>query len=113
MNARLNISKTVFEDEAFEVYLTHLLDAIVSKGDAQETSHKHLRDTELASQEIAQMLKPLATLLAHNAQRADFIELGDSIVNLKRDAWFNIVVHSFDTNTALGRYFLEALSTYA
>ena len=38
MNARLNISKTVSEDEAFEVYLTHLLDTIVSKGDAQETS---------------------------------------------------------------------------
>ncbi|OSS54503.1 hypothetical protein B5807_01599 [Epicoccum nigrum] len=113
MNARLNISKTVSEDEAFQVYLTHLLDTIVSKGDAQETSHKHLRDTELASQEIAQMLKPLATLLAHNAQRADFIELEDSIVNLQRDAWFNIVVHGFDTNSDLGRQYIEELRTLA
>jgi phosphatidylinositol 4-kinase len=113
MNARLNISKTVSEDEAFQVYLTHLLDAIVSKGDAQETSHKHLRDIELASQEIAQMLKPLATLLAHNAQRADSIELDDSIVNLQRDAWFNIVVHGFDTNSDLGRQYIEELRTLA
>ncbi|KAF9692335.1 hypothetical protein EKO04_009440 [Ascochyta lentis] len=113
MNARLNISKVVSEDEAFEVYLTHLLDTIVSKGDAQETSHKHLRDTELASQEIAQMLKPLATLLARNAQRADSIELDDSIVNLQRDAWFNIVVHGFDTNSDLGRQYIEELRTLA
>lgn len=113
MNARLNISKAVSEDEAFEVYLTHLLDTIVSKGDAQETSHKHLRDTELASQEIAQMLKPLATLLARNAERADSIELDDSIVNLQRDAWFNIVVHGFDTNSDLGRQYIEELRTLA
>ncbi|KAF1360229.1 hypothetical protein EJ07DRAFT_155213 [Lizonia empirigonia] len=113
MNARLNISKAVSEDEAFKVYLTHLLDTIVSKGDAQETSHKHLRDTELASQEIAQMLKPLATLLARNAERADSIELDDSIVNLQRDAWFNIVVHGFDTNSDLGRQYIEELRTLA
>jgi hypothetical protein len=113
MNARLNISKTVSEDEAFEVYLTHLLDTIVSKGDAQETSHKHLRDTELAAQEIAQMLKPLATLLARNSQRADGIELEDTIVNLQRDAWFNIVVHGFDTNSNLGRQYIEELRTLA
>lgn len=113
MNARVNISKVVSEDEAFEVYLTHLLDTIVSKGDAQETSHKHLRDTELASQEIAQMLKPLATLLARNAQRADSIELEDAIVNLQRDAWFNIVVHGFDTNSDLGRQYIEELRTLA
>lgn len=112
MNARLNISKSV-SDEAFEVYLTHLLDTIVSKGDAQETSHKHLQDTELASQEIAQMLKPLATLLAHNAQRAESIELDDTIVNLQRDAWFNIVVHGFDTNSDLGRQYIEELRTLA
>lgn len=113
MNARLNISKVVSEDEAFEVYLTHLLDTIVSKGDAQETSHKHLRDTELASQEIAQMLKPLAALLARNAQRADSIELDDAIVNLQRDAWFNIVVHGFDTDSDLGRQYIEELRTLA
>jgi phosphatidylinositol 4-kinase len=114
MAARLNLSREISADEpTFEVYLTHLLDTIVSKGDAHETSHRHLRDTELAAQEIAQLLKPLALLLEKNAERAEFAELDDSIITLQRDAWFNIVVHGFDLQSDLGKYYREELRTLA
>ncbi|EMD85075.1 hypothetical protein COCC4DRAFT_45488 [Bipolaris maydis ATCC 48331] len=114
MAARLNLSKEITAGEdAFEIYLMHLLDTIVSKGDAQETSHRHLRDTELAAQEIAQLLKPLAVLLERNAERPEYAELDDSIIGLQRDAWFNIVVHGFDLLSDLGKQYREELRTLA
>ncbi|CAN9411102.1 unnamed protein product [Alternaria alternata] len=114
MAARLNLSKEISADEpTFEIYLTHLLDTIVSKGDAQETSHRHIRDTELAAQEIGQLLKPLALLLERNAERAEYSELDDSIIGLQRDAWFNIVVHGFDLLSDLGKQHREELRTLA
>lgn len=114
MAARLNLSKEITADEpTFEIYLTHLLDTIVSKGDAQETSHRHLRDTELAAQEIAQLLKPLAVLLGRNAESPEYAALDDSIIGLQRDAWFNIVVHGFDLLSDLGKQYREELRTLA
>jgi phosphatidylinositol 4-kinase len=114
MNARLNMSTGISaSDDAYEVYLSHLLDTIVSKGDAPETSHRHMRDTELAAQEIAQLLKPLAVLLSRNARYDDWSETSDSILGLQRDAWFNIVVHGFDTLSDLGKKYREELKTLA
>jgi phosphatidylinositol 4-kinase len=114
MNARLNMSKEISaDDDAYHVYLSHLLDTIVSKGDAPETSHRHMQDTELAAQEIAQLLKPLAVLLSRNAKHDDWSETSDSIISLQRDAWFNIVVHGFDTLSDLGKKYREELKTLA
>jgi phosphatidylinositol 4-kinase len=114
MNARLNMSKEISaDDDAYHVYLSHLLDIIVSKGDAPETSHRHMQDTELAAQEIAQLLKPLAVLLSRNAKHDDWSETSDSIISLQRDAWFNIVVHGFDTLSDLGKKYREELKTLA
>ncbi|KAH9860737.1 hypothetical protein J1614_012069 [Plenodomus biglobosus] len=112
ISARLNMCREIsVKDDNFEIYLAHLLDTIVSKGDVQETSHHRLRDTELAAQEIAQLLKPLAALLERNA--AQITELDDSIINLQRDAWFNIVVHGFDVLSDLGKQHREELRTLA
>ncbi|KAI8935711.1 hypothetical protein NX059_007232 [Plenodomus lindquistii] len=112
MSARLNLSREIsVQDDTFEIYLTHLLDTIVSKGDTQETSHHRIRDTELAAQEIAQLLKPLAVLLECNS--AQITELDDAIINLQRDAWFNIVVHGFDILSDLGKQYREELRTLA
>lgn len=114
MNARMNLSTEISaKDSSYEVYLTHLLDTIVSQGDAQESSHHHLRLTELAAQEIAQLLKPLATLLARNTEHAGSPEFENSIIHLQRDAWFNIVVHGFDTLSELGRQYRDELGTLA
>lgn len=114
MNARLNMSTEISaEDDHYDIYLMHLLDTIVSKGDAPETSHRHMRDTELAAQEIAQLLKPLAVLLSRNAKHDELATMSDPIINLQRDAWFNIVVHGFDTLSDLGKQYREELKTLA
>lgn len=85
----------------------------MSKGDAHEVTTRHLRDTELAAHEIAQLLAPLSVLLSRNAEDTELAELDDSIINLQRDAWFNIVVHGFDMTSQLGRQHLKELRTLA
>ncbi|KAF1996104.1 hypothetical protein P154DRAFT_525820 [Amniculicola lignicola CBS 123094] len=114
MEARVALSNEIKSTSpAFEVYLTHLLDTIVSKGDAHDTTNRHLRDTELAAREIAQLLSPLAVLLSKNAGCTDLASLDDSILSLQRDAWFNIVVHGFDLSTQLGKQYMSELRTLA
>jgi phosphatidylinositol 4-kinase len=114
MSARLSLSNEIkTTSPAFEVYLTHLLDTIISKGDAAEVTNKHLRDTELAAQEIAQLLSPLATLLSRTVDAPEVGELDESLVALQRDAWFNIVVHGFDLTSHLGKEHINELRTMA
>lgn len=85
----------------------------MSKGDASETHHRHDRETELAAQEIAQLLPPLALLLARRADLTDPSQLDDHILGLQRDAWFNIVIHGFDLTSSLTKEHLEELRTLA
>ncbi|KAF2109092.1 hypothetical protein BDV96DRAFT_586559 [Lophiotrema nucula] len=114
MSARLHLSREIkAPDDAFEIYLSHLLDSIVSKGDAHDGANRHLRDAEFAAQEIAQMLSPLAVLLSENAAHTDLADLDEEILNLQRDAWYNIVVHGFDMTTSLGKQYINELRTLA
>lgn len=112
MNARLHLSREIGSDSSlFEVFLTQMLDTIVSKGDASETQTRQVRDTELAAQEIAQLFSPLALLLSRNVKQNELYQLDDSIISLQRDAWFNIVVHGFDLNSPLTKKHIEDLKT--
>jgi phosphatidylinositol 4-kinase len=114
MNARLTISKEVSTAAPeYEIYVTHLLDTIVSKGDALDKKGGHHGDTELAAQEISQLLRPLATLLSRNADSSEPAEPDDVIITLQRDAWFNIVVHGFDLTSDLGKKYRHELMTLA
>ena len=114
MNARNYLSKEIkIGSPLFEIYLTHLLDAIVSKGDAHESANNHLPDAELAAQEIAQLLSPLAILLSGNFGAIDEWKHHDTISSLQRDAWFNIVVHKFSLTSQLGRKYLSELRALA
>ncbi|KAF2280911.1 phosphatidylinositol 4-kinase-like protein STT4 [Westerdykella ornata] len=114
MDARRTISKEVsLTAPEYDIYLTHLLDIIVSKGDAYDAKRPHLRDSEMAAQEISQLLCPLAELLVRNANNKEAVELGDDIIMLQRDAWFNLVIHGFDLTSELGRQYLNELRTLA
>jgi phosphatidylinositol 4-kinase len=113
MQGRLCLSNEIQPTSPeFEIYLTDLLETIVSKGDAHETSNRHMLDTELAAQEIGQLLSPLA-VLSRNAASAELAEMDDDIITLQRDAWFNIVVHGFDLTSQLGRQYMNELRTLA
>lgn len=89
------------------------MDTIVSKGDAPETHQRQDRDTELAAQEIAQLLPPLALLLSRSPGLTDPSQLDDHILGLQRDAWFNIVIHGFDLTSSLTKEHMSELRTLA
>lgn len=113
LNGRENVCREIKLDHPlFEVLVTSLLDTIISKGDAHEGENKRLNDVELAAQEIAQLLSPLATLVAVNADGNDH-ELSETIISMQRDAWFNIVVHGFTITSPLGKKYSNELRTLA
>lgn len=86
---------------------------MISKGDSPETHPRHVTDTELAAQEIAQLLPPLALLLSRKARLSDPSQLDDQILSLQRDAWFNIVIHGFDLHSSLTQEHVAELRTLA
>jgi phosphatidylinositol 4-kinase A len=117
MQARMVLSRGILRgSDLFEIYLIHLLDAIVSQGDAQESDSKPFNDVELGAREIAQLLRPLATLAAVNASPNVEEDLGiEGFANLQRDAWFNAVVHGFTLTSPYGikhRHELQTLAQY-
>lgn len=89
-----------------------MLDSIVSKGDVPQTIHTKESDIELAAQEIAQLLQPLAVFMSANDLAAkDWSD--DESHSLFRDAWFNIVIHGFGPLTERGKKYTNDLRTIA
>jgi phosphatidylinositol 4-kinase len=96
----------------YDIYLENLLEAIISRGDVRETQHTRESDVELAAQEIAELLQPLAILMATNNLAKDKA-LDEEIVSLFRDAWFNMLVHGFSTSTERGKKYINELRVLA
>jgi phosphatidylinositol 4-kinase len=118
MQARMHLSHGIKRgSDAFEVYIMHLLDSIVSKGDAHESNNNKIGDVELAAQEIAQLIRPLSALAAANASPDIEDDLGiEGFITLQRDAWFNAVVHGFTLTSSYGikhREDLQVLAQYS
>ncbi|KAL6403051.1 Phosphatidylinositol 4-kinase stt4 [Ilyonectria robusta] len=108
-NARTHISSNLRRDSPlFEIFLEHLLDSIVGLGDAHSSNHTKESDVQMAAKEIAELLHPLAVFMSSNDFAAEPIA-DDETYALLRDAWFNIVVHGFTTNTDRGRQYLNEL----
>jgi len=100
------------ESPLYDIYLEHLLETIISKGDVHQAQNTREADVEVAAREIAQLLQPLALLMSSNELATDD-DLGEEMLSLIRDAWFNIVVHGFATNTERGRKYLKELRLMA
>ena len=96
----------------FEIYFEHLLDAIISRGDAHRGHNTREADVEIAAHEIAQLLQPLAILLSHNDLMLDH-DVEEELLSKVRDAWFNIVVHGFTTSTERGNKHINELRLIA
>ncbi|RKF61422.1 Phosphatidylinositol 4-kinase STT4 [Erysiphe neolycopersici] len=96
----------------FEIYFRHLLEAIISKGDLHQGENKREADVEFAAQEISQLLQPLAILMSHN-DLASEDNFDEEILSLVRDAWFNIIIHGFATNTERKKNHLKELRLIA
>ncbi|KAL2020169.1 hypothetical protein VTK56DRAFT_8693 [Thermocarpiscus australiensis] len=114
LKARNYISANIRRDSPFfAIYLEHLLDGIISQGDAHPGHNQHAKesDIELAAREIAQLLPPLAILMSANCLAFD--DSDDDTRSMLRDAWFNIVVHGFTTTTDRGKQNLKHLRIMA
>lgn len=114
MKGRNYISANISRDSPlYDIYLEHLLDAIISKGDLHsDQSHARESDVELAAQEIAQLLQPLAIFMSANEIAMDEVQ-DDETHALFRDAWFNIVVHGFTPTTERGQRYATELQIMA
>ena len=96
----------------FPVYLKHLLESVVSKGDVHESENTHQADVELAAREIAELLAPLAALVGGRKNALD-TQIDQDIIRLHREVWFNMVVHNISPNTKLGQEHAGSLRTLA
>ncbi|KFA64117.1 hypothetical protein S40285_00875 [Stachybotrys chlorohalonatus IBT 40285] len=96
----------------FDIYWEYLLDNIISLGDAHSPGHTKDSDVQLAAQEIAEHLQPLAVLMSSNDLATHPLD-NEETYSLLRDAWFNIVVHGFMTSTDRGKKYLKELRIIA
>ena len=100
------------ESPLYEIYIEHLLEMIISKGDVHQDQNTREADVDIAAREIAQLLQPLAILMSTNDLASDD-SIGEETLSLIRDAWFNIVVHGFNTNTDRGKKYQNELRIMA
>ena len=113
MKARLYLAKALMAASTlFEVYLTHLLELIVSKGDVHENDKTLQGDVDLAAHEIVELLPPLAILVSV-LKDDSYICQDVKIRHLYREAWFNIIVHGISTKSGVGQQHANELRIFA
>lgn len=88
------------------IYLTHLLESIVNKGDVPDLETERHREVIFAPEDITPLLKPLALLVSSSAGDSmrmprPVLEYDDAITSLFRDAWFNIAIHGITLNSSV------------
>lgn len=112
-NARTFISANLRRDsQLFDIYFEYLLDDIIGLGDVHSSGHTKESDVQMAAKEIAELLHPLAIFMSSNDFASNPVT-DDETYSLLRDAWFNIVVHGFATNTDRGKQYLRELRMIA
>ena len=100
------------ESPLYEIYLVHILETIVSIGDVQESESTNGVDFELAAEELAQLLPPLALLVTSSNMMQETVS-SEEFLSLCRDAWFNLVVHRFVPSSELGKKHYNELKLLA
>jgi phosphatidylinositol 4-kinase len=95
------------ESPLHRVYLVHLLESIINKGDVPDLANEHNREVVFASEDITPLLKPLALLVSSKGNTKgtswSALDYDESIVTLFRDAWFNIAVHGIYLNSSVAQ----------
>lgn len=113
LKARDYLSSTLRKDcPLYDIYIEHLLESIISKGDVHQVQNAKESDVEIAARQIAELLQPLALLMSNNSL-ADDDNIDDEILSLIRDCWFNMVVHGFTISSARGKRYMNELRLLA
>lgn len=99
------------------VYLTHLLESIVNKGDVPDLETERHREVIFAPGDITPLLKPLALLMSSTSKSTGsqhpVLDYDDYILSLFRDAWFNIAIHGISFNSSVSQGLLKELTLLA
>lgn len=113
MKARIHLARHLHRGTAlYDIFWEHLLESIISIGDVHRSQQKKESDFQLAAQEIAQLLRPLAVFMSTN-DLAFNSTVEDESHAMLRDAWFNIVAHGLTASTSLGKQYLDELRLIA
>ena len=98
--------------ELYDIYLHDLLEAIIGEGDTQLVASDQSVDRQLAAQEIALVLRPLAMLVSANVDTAGIQEV-ETFPAMQRDAWYNVAIHGFSLTSPSGRKYMHDLTILA
>ena len=110
-DARIRLARWISKDSPlYEPYLTHLLDLCVSSGD---TAGERSFDVAVATNTIRQLFRPLAVLASNDIEHVPELENREEVLQLSRDAWFNIIVHGFTLNSNASREHAEEIEVLA
>ncbi|KAH8698261.1 putative phosphatidylinositol 4-kinase [Talaromyces proteolyticus] len=117
-NARIYLSYCLRHSPShYRVYLVHLLERIISRGDATDYEHSRQKDVALSPGDITPFLKPLGILLSWQneaaGQSAEASNYDEDTAALFRDAWFNIAVHGITLKSEMGRLYRDELRAIA
>lgn len=93
------------------IYLIHLLESIVNKGDITELELERQKEVTLSSNDIIPLLKPLALLVSSGDNATTGYD--EDVASLFRDTWFNFAVHGISVNSAVARDHFKELCLLA
>ncbi|KAG9568485.1 phosphatidylinositol 3, partial [Aureobasidium melanogenum] len=114
MEARMLMARSITPaSPLYEIYLTHLLDGIVSTSDVTNRDTKTLVVDKLAVDQISQVLPPLAALAALMPYENTQFEDPEMVSALSRDAWFNLIAHDFTLTSSFAKKHQQELQTLA
>lgn len=111
MDARVRLATWIKKDSPlYEPYLMHLLDLGVSSGD---TAGERTVDVKLATETISHLIRPTAILASNDTEHLPEFENENAVLQLSRDAWFNLVVHGFTLDSDATNEYAEELQLLA
>lgn len=114
MDARMLMAKSIPPTSPlYEIYLTYLLDGIVSTSDVTSRDTKTVVMDKLAVGRISQILPPLAALAAFMPYEYTQFEDPEMVSALSRDAWFNLIAHDFSLGSSFAKKHQQELQTLA
>ena len=114
MEARMLMARSIPPTSPlYEIYLTNLLDGVVSTSDVTNRDTKALVIDKLAVGQISQVLPPLAALAASMPYEYAQFEDSELVSALSRDAWFNLIAHDFSLGSSFAKQHQQELQTLA
>ncbi|KAH8432560.1 1-phosphatidylinositol 4-kinase STT4 [Aspergillus melleus] len=100
----------------YRVYLVHLLESIVNKGDATDSENERQKDIVLAPDDIIPLLKPLALLVSSEQAGGNgkaIVDYDQAVASLFRDAWFNLAIHGISLSSTVAQKHHKVLGLLA